>query len=88
MLLQDAKKLTTNDTIYHCVNVNADGSPQRWIVNGKVKTWKRDPDRVQVPLKHGMYSYGYLTERNINEFSLSEEKALNLNTNNITEEPC
>lgn len=26
-------------------------------INGKVRTWKRDPSRVEVPCKYGMYDY-------------------------------
>ena len=32
-------------------------------VNGKPKTWKRSPERVQIPYKYGLYEYGYITER-------------------------
>lgn len=35
---------------------------KRWRVNGRVRLWKRSPDRIYVPLKHGLYSYDYLTE--------------------------
>ena len=47
---------------------NADGTPVRWRVNGKTKTWKTMPDRFQVPLKHGLYDFGYLDEKNANQF--------------------
>jgi hypothetical protein len=47
--------------------------PIRWKVNGKVKIWKRSPERVQVPLKHGLYTYGYLTEDNLELFSLTKD---------------
>lgn len=26
-------------------------------VNGAVRTWKRDPERIEVPLKWGLYEY-------------------------------
>jgi hypothetical protein len=29
-------------------------------VNGKVRTWKRDVKRIEVPIKYGMYSYATL----------------------------
>lgn len=32
----------------------------RWYVNGRVKTWKKDPLRMEVPLKHGLYTFGRL----------------------------
>jgi hypothetical protein len=42
-----------------------------WRVNGKVKTWKRDPNRFQVPIKHSRYVYGYLTNDNAGLFMLN-----------------
>jgi hypothetical protein len=30
--------------------------------NGKVQTWKRDPSRVKIPAKYGLYEYFYITE--------------------------
>lgn len=74
--LEDAKKLYIGQVIYHVHNRNADGSPQRWKVNGQVKTWKRSPDRIRVPLKHGLYSYDYLTEDDLHLACLTEEEAL------------
>jgi hypothetical protein len=72
--LKQAKKLRPGQTIYHLSNRNADGTAQRWRVNGKVKTWKRSPERVQVPVKHGMYSYDYITENSLHVVSLTEPK--------------
>ena len=62
MNLKQAKTLKRGDILHHTINKNADGTPQRWRVNGMVKTWKRDLSRVRVPLKHGLYMYGYVTE--------------------------
>lgn len=36
-------------------------------VNGAVRTWKRDPNRVEVPCKYGMYEYFTLEARHISE---------------------
>ncbi len=74
--LKKAKELQHGTTLYHVNNRNADGTPQRWRVNGKVKTWKRSPERVQVPIKHGLKSFDYLTENELELVSLSEEKAM------------
>lgn len=68
--LAEAKTLTHNDTLYHRVNRNADGSAQRWRVNGRVKIWKRSPDRVQVPVKYGLYSFDYIDENTLELVSL------------------
>ena len=74
--LEQAKQLQYRQTLYHVSNRNADGSPQRWRVNGAVKLWKRSPERIQVPIKHGLYSYDYITERDLELVCLSENEAL------------
>ena len=59
--LQQAKKLTYGDMIYSNRFLNASNEfPIRWRVNGQVKRWKRDPDRLQIPVKHGLYNHAYL----------------------------
>ena len=63
--LAQAKALQYGDMLHHVENKNADGSPQRWRVNGKPKTWKRSPERVQVPIKHGLYAFDYVTENEL-----------------------
>lgn len=63
--LEEAKHLTTGDIIYGAAG-------KKFKVNGNVKIWKRSPERVQVPLKHGLYTYGYLTEDNLHLFSLTK----------------
>jgi hypothetical protein len=50
--------------------------PIKWRVNGTIKLWKRDPARFQLPIKHGLYDYAYLTNDNACLFSLD-----NTNTN-------
>ena len=74
--INQAKDLKHGDILYHVINRNADNTPQRWRVNGKVKLWKRSPNRIQVPLKHGLYSYDYLTEDDLNLVCLTEDEAL------------
>ena len=76
LTLDEAKALTRGRILYHVYQRNADGSPARWRVNGKVKLWKRSPDRVEVPLKHGMYAYDYLDETCLNDLCLTEAEAL------------
>jgi len=58
--LQEAKNLYQGQTIYDSIMKNADGSAARYRVSS-VKTWKRDPNRIRVGLKYGLYSYGELT---------------------------
>ena len=68
--LQEAKELQHGVTVHHVSATNADGTPQRFRVSGKPKTWKTRPNEVKVPVKRGMYENGYLTQDNISEFSL------------------
>jgi hypothetical protein len=68
--LEEAKALKVGQTLYHTVYRNADGTPQRWRVNGKVKTWKRDPFLVKVPIKYGLRWYDCLTEKDLDLVSL------------------
>ena len=56
--LDEAKNLKLGDILI-------DQQGKRWKVNGQVKRWKRSPDRIRVPLKHGLYRYDYIDE---NEF--------------------
>ena len=76
LTIRQAKELYIGQVLYHVRHRNADGSPQRWKVNGRVKTWKRDPDRVEVPMKHGMKTCDYLTEKILDELCLTESEAV------------
>lgn len=38
--------------------------PIRWRANGKCKTWKTRPEEFCLPVKHGLYDYGYITHDN------------------------
>lgn len=57
-----AKTLKVGEILYHSIHKNADGTPERWKVNGKVKRWVRNPNRIHVPLKHGFRDYDYFNE--------------------------
>ena len=72
--LKDAKNLSYGQIIYHKKFKNADGTAMRFKVNGKVKTWKRSTKKVKVPLKRGMYEFGYMDEDNLSEFTKREPK--------------
>lgn len=52
--LDEAKELRPGDIL-------VDQRGKRWKVSGKVQRWVRDPDRIRVPLKHGLYAYDALT---------------------------
>ena len=42
-------------------------------VNGKCRTWKKDPTHFSLPVKHGLRDYGHITEENQNLFHLIED---------------
>jgi hypothetical protein len=47
---------------------------KRWRVNGQVQRWKTMPNRVRIPLKHGLYVYDSITEVDLpSEFLTKEE---------------
>ena len=50
---------------------------RNWRINGKIKWWKRDPTRVSVPLKFGLYGYGYLNNFTQEDFHLVSEEGCN-----------
>ena len=64
--LKQAKALKIGDVIHSDIRTNAVGMCRKWRVNGKPRTWKREVERVQVPLKHGMYEFDYLYESDLN----------------------
>lgn len=73
--LEQAKALTLGTILYHRNHRNVDGTAQRWRVNGKPKTWKTRPNEVRVPIKHGLWSYDYLTECDLDMVSLTDPTA-------------
>lgn len=70
MRLEEAKRLEYGQMVYHVALKNPDGTPQCWRVNGRVQIWKKTPHRVFVPLKRGLYQYGFICEKNLDEFEL------------------
>lgn len=46
--------------------------PNRWRANGKCKTWKRSPEKFQLPIKYGLYDYGYINEENCHLFEVAQ----------------
>lgn len=57
-----ALTLRHGEILHHVSQKNADGSPQRWRVSGRCQTWKRDPNRFRLPIKHGLYNHDAVTE--------------------------
>lgn len=72
LTLAHAKVLTRGTVLYHITARNADRSALRARVNGLPQTWKRSPERVRVPMKHGLYNTFQLTERDLGEWLLTD----------------
>lgn len=77
MTLEQAKLLNCGDILHE--QWGPECRQFDWKVNGKVKTWKRDPYRVEIPLKRGskrlisLYDYGRITEWNLHMFHLAAD---------------
>jgi len=46
---------------------------ERWRRNGKTKVWKTRPAEFQVPVKYGLYGYGYITDVTAHQFHTEED---------------
>ena len=56
--------LTHGRILRHVTLRNADNTPVRARVNGKIKLWKRKPDDYLLPMKHGLRDCFYITSQN------------------------
>lgn len=52
----------------HRTEKNKDKTPLRLRRNGKTKLWKTRPNEFQIPAKHGLYDYYYITHNNADEW--------------------
>lgn len=73
MRLSEAKKLEYDMHVCHKTLKNKDGTPMRFKVNGRPKTWKTRPDAVQVPLKRGLREYLYMTQDDVADYKPCKE---------------
>jgi hypothetical protein len=76
IMLYQAKNLQVGQMVYAIGYYDSDGRAQRFKVQGKPKTWKRNSERVEVTLKRGLKEYVLLTEHCLEEFSLEEPERL------------
>jgi hypothetical protein len=73
---EQALQIGWGETIYAIGCANADGTPQRWRKNGKVKTWKTRPNDFSMPIKRGLREYYYLDNSTMDLFTLDENEAI------------
>ncbi len=74
--LDIAKRLMAGQVLFCLKFRDAQGKPAPCVVNGTVKTWRRNPSRVRVPIKHELDSSDYLTEKDLHLLFLSREEAM------------
>ena len=55
-----ALTLTHGQILHHKTLKNADKTPMRVRVTGKVKTWKTRGNDFRIPVKYGLYESGYI----------------------------
>lgn len=71
--LEEAKNLKYGNTVYFRKENDSRGALKKVKVNGQVKTWKRNTERVQIPWKYGLYDYGYITELYLDDWTLESK---------------
>lgn len=49
----------------HAWFIANDGKARQIKINGKVRTFKRDSNRVEVPVKYGLYEYHTFTAQDV-----------------------
>lgn len=59
-----AVTLKHGQILHHVTKTNRDNTPLRVRVTGKVQTWKTRPGAFKIPVKHGLYESGYITQDN------------------------
>jgi len=73
MNVEQVKQLKHGDVLHYQYGCNADRTCARFKVISRVKTWKRNPGRVQVSLKRGLWEYAKIRETNCRLFITEEE---------------
>ena len=71
---ENVEELRSGTILRHITARNADGTPLRGRVNGKVILWKTRPLEFRVPMKYGLKTYFYVTEDNAKEWYFPEGK--------------
>ncbi len=62
--IMNTRLIKTATNFEHKTATNADGTRLRARRNGATKTWKTRPGNFRIPVKHGLYQYGYIDHNN------------------------
>ena len=60
-------------TFHHVHLKNADDTPVRCCANGACKTWRRDPTRFRLPVKHGLRQCFYIEPHNAVDWQITDD---------------
>jgi len=66
--IDDLKAATGFHARYHLIGGTT--SCHKWRLNGRIQTWKRDANRVRIPVKFGLYSYDAITQSEVGNKTL------------------
>ena len=74
--LDDAKKLIPGQTLFCVKFKNPQGRPVPCVVNEKVRTWKKDPSKLKIPIQLGNRDCDCFTENDLHLLFLTEIEAM------------
>lgn len=63
MTIEATHEQIISSSEYHFVR--AGKSCEVWRRNGATKLWKTRPNEFRIPVKHGLYDHGYITQSDI-----------------------
>lgn len=62
LTFDQAQSLRVGTILHHTTRKNADGTPLRARVYGRIKIWKRSGE-WRLPMKHGLHNHFYIGDR-------------------------
>lgn len=65
----NVEDLQNGQTLYSTTHKNADGTPLRVRVSGKLKLWVTRPEHFRIPVKYGLRTSFYITQDNAYQFT-------------------
>jgi hypothetical protein len=68
MNFNEGKNLSCGEHLEHKTLKNTSGLI-RVKANGKPKLWKRQPRKIRIPCKYGIYEYVYIIESEIEQWN-------------------
>ena len=64
------KALMEGRIFFHKTLKNKDGSQMKAKRNGQNKLWKTRPNEFKIPVKQGLYNFGYIDQDNYLDWTL------------------